>query len=354
MSINLAGYRYDTRQFEEPAAPGDGAAERTDDKTDWSRREAAEPEREQPAQSAGRSGGSYAGSLADPEVRAGMQDALAGSDTVACFGGLLFRTVNAHQGEVVAHAIGSVVRSEAQALVSDWYYRLTTDHPNMFLIYDHSADLKKMVVFTFRLPAGYRSLRELMGHPQARNYGPKLFRKLIDFLAAYESATRSQGKYRPLCCLSLDTVFIHETQNDIRVLPLAARNGNFPVYYPGEAGTKAADITTDMYTAALTALQFMSGCEMENETVRMADCNGIPCMDDCLRVFQSRRPALREVQTLLGSRIPDDSARQRFDRGPDGEPLDKPKKWVNIEEVFKRLFGRNQETFAGVVDGEEA
>lgn len=348
MSINLANFDYDTRKFDQLPESDDDARRKSDEKTDWTRREPEKPSDQEIEQSAPRpaerSGGSFAGTLGEAEVKAGMEADLASSDATECFGGLLFRSLNAHQGEVVAHAIGDVARSEAQKLVSDWYYRVTTNHPNMFLIYDHSKPLKKTVVFTFRLPAGYRSLRELMDNPKARNYGLTLFRKLINFLADYEEATRKEGKYRPLCCLSLDTVFMHETENDIRVLPLIARNGNFPAYYPGEAGAKTADITTDMYTAALTALQFMSGCEMETEEKQMADCTGIPGMDNCLRVFQSRRPALREVQTLLGSRSADDSEKLRFDKGPNGEPLNQEKKWISVDEILKRLLGKEQET----------
>lgn len=302
---------------------------------------------------------SFSGILEEREIHDSIRASINSKATLFRFGGLLFRGKNTHDGNVVAHAVEGMTRDEARKLVSGWYFDLTTNHSDMFLTYDHSEPCDGHVVFSFRLPKGYYSLRELLSEPKSANCGEIIFRRLVALLAGYEAVTRAAGPYRPLCCISLDTVFINRAGNDVKLLPLVARHHDFPPYYPGEAGEATADVRTDLYTAALTALQFMSGVEMETENAEMADCSGIPGMDECLRVFQSRRPDIRTVLELLKQGGP--GADRDFESvkfvGPDGEG-EKKEHHGNLsllELLRKCLPGRRTEnaTFSSILREED-
>lgn len=297
--------------------------------------------------------GSYTGIDREKNVYDTMIRAIDGGEHIFRFGSLLFRGENAHRINVVGQAVEGMDQRTAQALVDGRYFPLTTNLSNLFLSYDHSKKVSRYVAFTFRLPAGYHSLRELMTHSEARKCGRLIFVKLVSLLSEYEAyckrtAKNPDGAYVPLCCLNLDTVFLHETTLDLKVIPLAAQNHDYPCYYPGEAGDPAADIRTDLYTAALTALQFMSGIELESAGAEMLDCSGIPCMDDCLRVLQSRRPDLRTVMTQLKPNRSEDSNNLKFNYGPDGENLKKNKKFIPLDALWKKSRGRKSETYSGI------
>lgn len=216
-------------------------------------------------------------------------------DGINCFGGRLYRSLNEHNTPILVHAIENLTKEQSDTLVNKWHYVLS-GKMSQFLIYDHSYELGSSVAITFRIPEDYKSLRELMKDPAAAKYAGTLFKKLIDFLHDYQQYLK--GQYYPLCALSLDTVFMDAGHN-LHVLPLRSFSNSYPVCYPGEAGKSSADITTDMYTAALVALQFMSGCEYETDGKTMNKCTNVPCLMDCLALFQSWRPSLQTVRHQL-------------------------------------------------------
>ncbi len=303
-------------------------------------------------------GSSFSGILHEHKVLDTIRSAIDGNSSLFRFGGLLFRGKNSHNGDVVAHAVEDMTQGEARNLVSDRYFDLTTDHSDLFLTYDRSMEIDRHVVFTFRLPQGYFSLRELLNAPKSPDCGEIIFRRLVALLAKYQEITSDLGHpYRPLCCISLDTVFISRAGNDLKLVPLLPRHHDFPPYYPGEAGEKTADQRTDLYTAALTALQFMSGIELETDTVEMADCSGTPGMDDCLQVLQSRRPDIHSVQALLQQNSPD-TACINFENfvGIDGERKQSSQKSTSVREYLHKYWPRRKKetaTFSGILRNEK-
>lgn len=308
----------------------------------------------------GSSGSSFSGILQDQEVQDTIRAAIDSDGCLFRFGGLLFRGKNSHNCDVLAYAVDNMTREEAQKVGSGRYFDLTTNYGDLFLTYDHSRKIGSHVVFSFRLPRGYYSLRELLDQPKSPECGKIIFRRLVNLLARYEEATKAAGSYQPLCCISLDTVFINRAGNDVKVAPLLARHHDFPPYFPGEAGEDTADQRTDLYTAALTALQFMSGIEMETYDTQMADCSEIPGMDDCLRVFQSRRPDLGTVQALLKQNSFENAGAYSFDSeffvGVDGEREPRTQKTVNMADFLRKWWpGKKKETatYSGILRDED-
>ena len=295
---------------------------------------------------------SFSGILEEDQVDDIIRTAIDGEDCQHCFCGLLFRGKNDHDENVVSHAVEGMTRSEAQKLVSERYYKLPNNHSDLFLAYDRSKNNDPYVIFNFRLPDGYRSLRELLGHKKSRECGEMIFRRLVELLAKYEERTRSAGVYRPLCCISLDTVFIHETNNNIKVVPLVARFPDFPTYYPGEAGTPAADMRTDLFTAALTALQFMSGIEVETGEKAMADCSHIPGMDDCLRLLQSRRPDIRTILALL-NRGEGNVREEKTFFTVDGDRKKPAAKPGRLSEIFGKFKRKETSTYSELLEDDD-
>lgn len=284
----------------------------------------------------------------DQEVRDDIRMTIDSDQGVLSFGGLLFRGKNGHNCDVLGYAVEDMSREDAQKVGDGRYFDLTTNYSEIFLTYDRSWKSGNHVVFTFRLPRGYHSLRELLDRPKSPECGEIIFRRLVKLIAHYEEVTKDVGGYKPLCCISLDTVFINKSSNNVKIAPIQAYNHNYPTYYPGEAGKEVADQRTDLYTAALTALQFMSSVEMETNENKMADCADIPAMDDCLRVFQSRRPDLQTVLATLKQSGSEDPNADNFNNGSfvdeDGNFKTTGRQGVSLAEFLRRHWANKKQT----------
>lgn len=242
-----------------------------------------------------------------------------GSRAVDCFGGRLFRTSGKHRENVIAFAIPYPSPEETNAF-GDHYVQKSFFASLGLLPYAGSSRVGSQLVFTFLLSKNCVSLREILQDTsvsrdpvKARARAFHLFGQLVEFLKEYECALEeeySDGSgeptYEPLCCLSLDTIFV-AGNGRLCFLPLLPYQGKYPACYPSEAGTPEADISTDLATAALVAVQLYSGAENESGGQRMYCPDDLPVLTQCLLPFRSWRPTLEEVLAQLQPSDPQES-----------------------------------------------
>lgn len=219
-------------------------------------------------------------------------------NAINSFGGKLYLSKNHMNMPIIVHAVK--LSSQEQINKRSEWYRWAGRHGNLrFLSYERSYPLGEYTAYTFGLNEDCRSMRYMMEHDQQRQYCERLFEMLVEFLYDYKQAARAE--YRPLCCLSLDTVFMDEN-GSIYILPLISNGGRFPRGYPMEASQEDdVDETTDLYTAALLTKQVLSGCEYESKkrNQRLKKLNKPECLERCMDVGYSNRPLLQEVYSSI-------------------------------------------------------
>jgi len=231
-------------------------------------------------------------------LREALENAKKDKTAVFCFGGLLFYTRNHSNTKLLCHAVRSTNHMYIRSL-SSWYNKTKRMRRVPFLTYEHSTDLGNgTVVFTFSIEDTYFSMRQLMERSDHSKYGEPLFRKLVDFLVLFKDEL-NEG-YMPLRSIHLDTVFLDE-RGHLYLLPLMCHPTQYPSSYPQDADNIDADERTDLYTAALLALQVSSGCEYEcaAENKRMAPELVPEVVMSCLFPFSSGRYDLRSVVNIL-------------------------------------------------------
>lgn len=220
--------------------------------------------------------------------------------TNVCFGGKLFLSTNYHGQREICHAVSSAKREAVQEL-SRVYHAFNGLTTMPFLAYSGSRPGDGQVIFTFALADNCRSMRQVMTANDHEEVGMQLFPKLVEILTKYENMAEYKDA---LCCISLDTVFV-TSRGEILLLPLQCPSQDYPRGFPLEAGTVEADERTDLYTAALLALQVVSGCEYESRAEKKRMCPELVpgYVMDCLCVFPSGRKTLAQARNLIAGEI---------------------------------------------------
>lgn len=263
-----------------------------------------------------------------------LKDALAKArkekTAVSCFGGLLFYAREHSGRKLICHAVRTTDQEYIQA-VSAWYHMTRDKREVPFLTYNGSYNLDNgTVVFTFDVIEEFISMRQLMERDNHSKYGEELFRKLVNFIQLFK--TKAGKDFTPLRSIHLDTVFM-DTRGNLHLLPLLCLPSQYPIGFPLEVGTPEADERTDLYTAALLALQVSSGCEYEcpSEGKRM-DPELVPeVVMRCLCVFASGRDDLKSVINILAeggkeaSESPD-TGRKNIRRNAQGDVISEGRK----------------------------
>lgn len=230
------------------------------------------------------------------------------TSSIPCLGGRLFRSPNQHDQPLICYALESSNKDLVNEL-SKTYHAFTRLPAACFVPYETSREVRTgLYVFKFALSKGMRSMRQIMESPEHEQLGDGLFQKLVELLFDYKEAAAQDaegngnpaGSYAALCSISLDTVFMDQ-RGKLRLLPLQCQNGDYPRGFPLEAGTPEADELTDIYTAALLALQVVSGCEYESRSQHKRMCpERVPeWMMKCLCIFPSGRLNLAQCRNLI-------------------------------------------------------
>ncbi len=215
----------------------------------------------------------------------------------SCFGGKLFRSKNNYGNPVLVFAVADH-DPETDMKHRGWYNAISSYAKLGFCPYDRSYKAKTYTFYTFSIPGNVMSLRELMENPENHSKGVAIFKLLVRFLRSYRDNYPHNGNYIPLCCLSLDTVFFSTGGSDHRphILPLKAVRNHYPEYYPGEVCGPHADLSTDLYTAALVATQLLSGQESEGlDGKAMYSDDATVSIRQCLAPFRTWRPTLGDL-----------------------------------------------------------
>lgn len=238
----------------------------------------------------------YAGATKESVKKPGqnpLSSAIHSSSSINCFGGKLLRHNDRHGNPLISHAVQAMTGSEADA--AEFRYRLFNRIPSASFIRfagSHRAD--DYTVFTFEIAPREQSLRELMGSPQGCPLDAVgLMRQLTALVHRYQNIlTSRQEPYMPLCCLSVDTVYVSPS-GTIRILPLTAANNQYPIELPREAGTGQACIQTDIYSIA-----YLSTIVRSSDPCAPAEPE-IPIIAHCLKPFPAWRPNAVQVLRAL-------------------------------------------------------
>lgn len=222
-----------------------------------------------------------------------------------CFGGWIVHSTDHAGFPVVSHAIRTSLIRDASTEMSRWYHWTTANGAGIFPAYAYSVSAGDYTFFRFALSEGAISMREMMKNPEREGLCRNLFTDLVMLLHRYgQKCEKSAGKYRPLCCISLDTVFM-DPSGQVSILPLLCVNDEYPRGFPLEAGSEEMDDSSDLFTAALLTYQVLSGCEYEkcseHKQMRVLKnpANMVDCMNQSLKLFASQRSSLREVYAQL-------------------------------------------------------
>ena len=257
-------------------------------------------------------------------IKKAMADAQARNECISCFGGQLFFDKDGYEAPVIRHVI-SCTDQELLKLLSCWYRAADRMRPVSFFPYLGSDNLGDgTVAYTFAVGRKVISMRQLMNRPDCKKHGSELFSKLVDFLCTYRDELTKQemksGGYVPLLSISLDTVFMDADKN-LYLLPLRSLNHQYPMGFPLEANTPEADERTDLYTAALLAVQVISGCEYESSREgRYMKLDELPeTAKQSLCLFPSGRHSLNTVRNFLKQ----DETEEENEKKPGGK--EKPK-----------------------------
>lgn len=114
------------------------------------------------------------------------------------------------------------------------------------------------VIFVFALSEKERSLRQILAVPENALRPMTLLKKLVVLIRDYHACMTAENRaYTPLCCLTADTVYLDQNHH-LRVLPLPLCGSPLPKGLPAEAGTKQADVSSDLYSAAYLYAQLLS------------------------------------------------------------------------------------------------
>lgn len=227
-------------------------------------------------------------------------------ESIPSFGGRLFRTLSHNQmNSLVVFAVPSSVPEELQTRLSIWFSEGVSLDRIPFARYNGSYVGYAYTFYKFTLRDGAVSMRDVLELPdnERKTYCKDLFPKLVNLIQTYKEETKSKpksgGKYGPLCSIALDNVFM-DPSGELRLVPLISINGEYPRGFPMEAGTKEANETTDLYTAALLTAQVRSGIEYEapSKGKRMTPSEDL---EPWLRLFASQRKTLPEAVQMLRS-----------------------------------------------------
>lgn len=228
-----------------------------------------------------------------------------GPTAIKTMGGVIFHSTDHHDMPLLCFAVEEPTEDEVTS-ADNWYRYLKRLELPGLMSYEGFCCVEKQVVFTFLYSGDDTvSLRYLLDNPKMKDRAPEILLHLVRFLDVYREEMKTRNKsvpgntYIPLCCISLDTVFLTPKQ-DLRILPLRAYRNDFPRYFPNEAGKEYADVTTDLYTAVNLSVQLMSGCEEEGSNGnRMQENARLPFLRMCLAPYTSWRPTLKRVRDEL-------------------------------------------------------
>lgn len=290
-SENRLGHRAQTSDdgefsFDTLGAPAGGSAQDGDTVSYGMGRPGKSPRRARAGSSPGTVG--Y-----DPALKRSID---AGEHT---FGGRLFRHTDKTGYDLVSHA---VMNDEYVTERVNHYSRLRRVRGVPFVLsVAEPVEVEEYTVYSFEV-GDEHSLRELPREYIMKN--AELIRdSLLQIINKYrENCYSTQERYVPLCCISMDTVFIGN-DGAVRILPLKIPDGKYPAELPREAGTRSADITTDIYSVIYLYYELKSGVTKESPDVLDVpdpDPEKERLMSKCLSPFRARRPSLEEVFETLG------------------------------------------------------
>lgn len=271
--------------FDTLGAPAGGSTGATDTVSYGAGRRGKFPRRDRTGSAAG--GPGY-----DPALKRAIE---AGEHT---FGGRLFRHTDKSGFDLISHA---VMNDEFVTERVSHYSRLRRVRGVPFVLsVAEPAVVDEYTVYSFEVGKEL-SLRELSReYIMANSEGIR--DSLLQIINRYrESCYSTQERYVPLCCISMDTVFIDE-DGGVRILPLQVTDGKYPAELPREAGTRTADITTDIYSVIYLYYELKSGVSKECPDVLDVpdpDPERELLMSKCLSPFRKRRPSLEDVFATL-------------------------------------------------------
>lgn len=120
---------------------------------------------------------------------------------------------------------------------------------------------------------------------------------LIKFLYNYRNEVRKvwRQNYIPLNCLSKETIFF-DSDGHMRVLPLLAHHGHYPIEIPIEVKSHAdGDERSDLYSAAYVAVEVFSNSKPGQGLKEPPS----PLITECLKSIRDWRPDLNTVYQVL-------------------------------------------------------
>lgn len=176
----------------------------------------------------------------------------------ACFGGTLFRRENSFHFPEICFAVKGL-DEYAVRRAEQHYAGLRHRCPTVPLIPCSRIEQDgEYTVFSFALGEQERPLRQIMTVSENALRPMALLKKLVRFLQDYHGCVTAGGKtYTPLCCLTPDTVYL-DLEHRVRILPLLQYGTARPTELPPETGTDAADVTSDLYSAAYLYVELLS------------------------------------------------------------------------------------------------
>ena len=243
----------------------------------------------------------YAGSH---EGRAKWKPSLHGDGEVDCFGGWIFRASDQFGHPVIRFVLDRP--SEAEIMrAEEWYRRLGSMTNSRFL---HRTSMEPVVmsgyaVFDFEIGYQLKSLGELHRKRELTYKKPEmLLEKLNDMILDYRAElARTRERYRPLNCLTMETVFVDE-DNNVKVLPIFFSGKRYPIEIAREVLTanQTVDERSDLYSAAYVAVEAFSDSN-GNQPICKPDSQIIL---DCLQTVREWRPAPEEVKKWLKGNRP--------------------------------------------------
>lgn len=215
-----------------------------------------------------------------------------------CFGGKLLRRKDEHGCAIVSFAVHRMNEREEERLQRHYAEMIGAlsahvahrGNPSCLTVGDYT-------VFNFMIDSETRSLREWIEEKSdACDSIHSLMQKLTNIIIeAYNYFAAAQMRYRPLNCLTLDTVFVNAANDRVTLLPLVPVHGKYaaglaPEVYLGEDG----DVTADLYAAAYLAVYAATGGKPKRGE---APLSGM--LLNCMQAIPAYRPDLQTVRAEL-------------------------------------------------------
>jgi len=262
-----------------------------------------------------------------PAVPSGtLHRLLTASDTRSIFGGCLFQRTDDSGYPTVTFAVERSAAEPSYVTAAAGRYGATNRSALPFIRSKEPYEDGPFTLFDFELMEEESSLADWLRSESACpiDYNTLLC-KLIQLLITYRDAQRNG--YAPLCCISPETVFIDGRTGSLRLLPLLAAKGDYPVSIPREAGTQAACLKTDLYSAVFVSVYAFSA-RSKGGLLRPS----VPILLDCLMPVPEWRPEPESVLNALGTSV--QSGAPVFEKKP-AAALEQLSRWS--EKLKKRL-----------------